>query len=138
MIPHPRIFAILLIAIVICSSYASSSPLVDTERDGIDDEGARRHLSENENSAHNNERELRRRKKYHRKRQNNTDFIVKFKDNEMHQSFCNEQDSQDKNDITSMNVMQSLPSLGAEVIKFESEIEAMAWSKSRTDVAYIE
>ncbi len=72
------------------------------------------------------------------KKQNNTDFIVKFKDNEMHQSFCDEQGSQDKNDITTMNIMQSLPSLGAEVIKFESEIEAMAWSKSRTDVAYIE
>ena len=56
----------------------------------------------------------------------------------MHQSFCDEQDSQDKNDITTMNIMQSLPSIGAEVIKFKSEIEAMTWSKSRKDVAYIE
>eukprot|EP01083_Nonionella_stella_P099132 278750_1 len=65
------------------------------------------------------------------------EFIVKFKDKEKYKGFCDEQHSK-KSDIGSMNVVQSIPLVDAEVISFGSRSEAMTWAESRDDVAYIE
>jgi len=65
------------------------------------------------------------------------EFIVKFKDKEMYKGFCDEQYSKNSG-IESMNVVQSIPLVDAEVISFGSRSEAMTWAESRDDVAYIE
>ena len=59
-----------------------------------------------------------------------TDYIVKFKDSGSYNNF--------QAQIHSLDIVQSIPRINADVLKFPSSEAAKEWSRSREDVQYIE